>query len=364
MNPAPSIIGFTTASGAGYGLLFLLGLLRPPGLIPARAGSAWPAFGLALGLITFGLLASLLHLGHPERAWRAVSQWRSSWLSREGAVALLTYLPALGFAAGWLLLRQTDGWIAVLGLLAALGAALTVYCTSMIYASLKPIREWRQPPRAARLPRVRADDRGAPAARAAALFGAERGWAAALALLATALAFGLKGRYWAAIGRAEPGPTPETATGLGARGKVRMLEPPHTETNYLLSEMGFRIARKHAAKLRWYACLFGGFGAALLTVLALLSRGALASLLALLAALVRHCRRADRALAVLCRGDPHGHPVLRSPPRLIAGVGAPALPCALLGRRATDRAGSGIPDRRSRPAICSPRRREGRTRRP
>jgi DMSO reductase anchor subunit len=285
VHPAPSIIAFTTASGAGYGLLFLLGLAAPTGLIQPTRAFGVVAFALALGLITFGLLASLLHLGHPERAWRAVSQWRSSWLSREGALALLTYLPALGFAAGWLVLGQTGGWIAVLGLLAALGAALTVYCTSMIYASLKPIREWRQP----LVPPVYlafALMTGALLLHALlALFGAERGWAAALALLATALAYGLKAGYWAAIDRAAPGPTPETATGLGARGKVRMLEPPHTETNYLLSEMGFRIARKHAAKLRWYACLFGGFGAALLTLLALLSRGALASLLALLAAL-------------------------------------------------------------------------------
>ena len=285
MHPAPSIIGFTTASGAGYGLLFLLGMAAPAGLIPATPGFGLAAFAMALGLITLGLLASLLHLGHPERAWRALSQWRSSWLSREGAMALLTYVPALGFAAGWLLFAKTDGWIGMLGLLAALGAALTVYCTSMIYASLKPIREWRQP----LVPPVYlafALMTGALLLHALLLlFGAERGWAAALALLATALAFGLKGRYWAAIGRAEPGPTPETATGLGARGKVRMLEPPHTETNYLLSEMGFRVARKHAAKLRWYACLSGGVGAALLTALALLSRGALASLLALLAAL-------------------------------------------------------------------------------
>jgi sulfite dehydrogenase (quinone) subunit SoeC len=64
-----------------------------------------------------------------------------------------------------------------------------------------------------------------------------------------------------------------------------MLDPPHTQTNYLLSEMGYRIARKHALKLRWYAGLLGAVGAPLLTVLALLSRGALASLLALLAAL-------------------------------------------------------------------------------
>ena len=284
MHPAPSIVAFTTVSGAGYGLLFLLGVTAPAGLIPPTRALGVAGLGLALGLITLGLCASLLHLGHPERAWRAVSQWRSSWLSREGAMSLLTYPPALVFAAGWVWLERTGGWIAVSGLLAAAGAALTVYCTSMIYASLEPIREWRQP----LVPPVYlafALMTGALLLHAVLLlFGAGRGWAALLALLATALAFGLKGMYWAAIGRPEPGPTPESATGLGALGKVRMLEPPHTETNYLLREMGFRVARRHAAKLRWYACVFGGIGTALLTLLALLSSGPPAGLLALLAA--------------------------------------------------------------------------------
>jgi sulfite dehydrogenase (quinone) subunit SoeC len=116
-------------------------------------------------------------------------------------------------------------------------------------------------------------------------FGAPRQWAGALALIAIVLASGLKAAYWRTLARAVPGPSPESATGLGALGAVRMLEPPHTQTNYLLSEMGFRIARKHAVKLRWYACLFGVVGAGLLTVLALLSTGALAAILALLAAL-------------------------------------------------------------------------------
>ena len=71
MHPAPSIILFTTASGAGYGLLFLLGLAAPAGLLPPARAFGAVALGLALGLITLGLLASLLHLGHPERAWRA-----------------------------------------------------------------------------------------------------------------------------------------------------------------------------------------------------------------------------------------------------------------------------------------------------
>ena len=95
MNPAPSIVFFTTASGAGYGLLFWLGLLRPLGLVPGVPAFALLCLALALLLITAGLASSLLHLGNPQRAWRAFSQWRSSWLSREGVAAVATYVPAL-----------------------------------------------------------------------------------------------------------------------------------------------------------------------------------------------------------------------------------------------------------------------------
>lgn len=285
MHPAPSIVAFTVASGAGYGLLFLLGLAAPAGLIPPTRALGAAGLGLALGLITLGLCASLLHLGHPERAWRALSQWRSSWLSREGATAALTYLPALLFGAGWVFFGTTGGWVGLCGVLAALGAALTVYCTGMIYASLKPIREWHQP----LVPPIYLGfalmTGGLLLPFLLQLFGAPRGWATALAILATAFAFGLKGLYWAAIARAAPGPTPESATGLGALGKVRMLEPPHTETNYLLDEMGFRVARRHAAKLRRYAWLLGLIGAALLSALALLASGVWVSLLSFLAAL-------------------------------------------------------------------------------
>jgi DMSO reductase anchor subunit len=285
VHPAPSIILFTTSSGAGYGLLFLLSVGAPAGLLPTGRWFGLAALVVALGLITFGLIASLFHLGHPERAWRALSQWRSSWLSREGLMALLTYPPALAFGAGWVLAETTTGLVTLFALLAALGAALTVYCTSMIYASLAPVREWRHP----LVPAVYlafALMTGALLLHALlASVGAPRVWAGALALLATALAFGLKAAYWRAIARAGPGPTPESATGLGALGRVRMLDPPHTQTNYLLSEMGYRVARRHAARLRRYAWLSGFVGASLLTTLALVSTGHLAFISALLAAL-------------------------------------------------------------------------------
>ena len=77
MHPALSVILFTTASGAGYAMLALLGLFGASGVLSAEPLSGWIAFVVSLGMVTFGLVSSTLHLGHPERAWRAFSQWRS-----------------------------------------------------------------------------------------------------------------------------------------------------------------------------------------------------------------------------------------------------------------------------------------------
>ncbi len=101
MYPAYSVILFTTSAGAGYGLLFLVALAAPRGMVPLSAGFGIASMGLALVLITTGLLSSTFHLGHPERAWRAMSQWRSSWLSREGVAAVLTYIPAVLLTGSW-----------------------------------------------------------------------------------------------------------------------------------------------------------------------------------------------------------------------------------------------------------------------
>ncbi len=40
-----------------------------------------------------------------------------------------------------------------------------------------------------------------------------------------------------------------SATGLG-KGTIRSVEWPHSEENYVMKEMGYRVARKHAIKLR------------------------------------------------------------------------------------------------------------------
>ena len=270
MKPAPSIIGFTTASGLGYGMLFVLAIGTLSGLVPVERWFGCVALLIALAAITGGLIASTFHLGHPERARLAFSQWRSSWLSREGVAALITYVPAVLFAAGWVLFETVSGVFGLMALAAAIGAALTVYCTGMIYASLPPIKAWHQP-------------LTAPAYLAFALmtgllaihflmtvFGASSLVVGVLTLAATAIAFGIKVQCWRT---AENGtsvqPTAESATGLGEHGLVRLLDPPHTQSNYLLDEMGFQIGRKHARILRMLLFAFGLFLPLILTLVAL-----------------------------------------------------------------------------------------------
>jgi len=265
MNPAPSIVFFTTASGAGYGLLFWLGLLRPVGLVPGVPAFALLCLALALLLITAGLASSLLHLGNPQRAWRAFSQWRSSWLSREGVAAVVTYVPALVF--GYALLTGKDGLATITGLLAALGAVVTVWCTGMIYASLKPIPQWHHPLVAPGYLLLAAYTGMALLAAVSAIGGVVAGPASFIVTLGLA-GLVLKIAYWRMVDGGMGGPTAESATSLGFIGKVRPLDPPHTETNYLLREMGFRIARKHAAKLRNLTLLLGFGGPILLALLA------------------------------------------------------------------------------------------------
>lgn len=266
MHPAASVILFTVTSGMGYGLLALLAVLGSLGMLPPNPGLGLAGVGTALALITTGLLASTFHLGHPERAWRALSQWRTSWLSREGVLAIVTYPPALLFAGGWVLAGRTDGVFALAGWLTALLAVMTVGCTAMIYASLKPIPQWRN---RWVMPGYLAMALATGAVWLAFLtgvFGVGRGPANAIAVLGLGLAALVKLAYWRHIDTAPPIATAASATGLGKLGQARLLERPNTQENYLQKEMGFRVARKHAERLR-RVVLIGGFGLPLALVL-------------------------------------------------------------------------------------------------
>lgn len=279
MHPAPSIILFTTLSGLGYGLAFALGL----GLLDPAALATKIAWLAALVLIAGGLSSSTLHLGNPQRAWRAFSQWRSSWLSREGVMAVVTFVPLA--VSAWLCVMESR-YSALPGLVGSALCLCTVFCTAMIYASLKSVQAWATPltPLCYLLFSL-------AGGFVAASFFAFCGGGNALPLSFTAVL--LLAAAWAAkwywrrrMQEARPLSSPETATGLGTIGRVRLLERPHMTENYLTKEMGFRVARKHAGKL-WRLALLSGAGvpAVLLVLLAAtgLQAGLAAALLAAIA---------------------------------------------------------------------------------
>lgn len=240
MHPAPSVILFTTFSGLGFGLLFWLGI----GVISPTGWVAFVFFAIAYIMAVGGLLASTFHLGHPERAIKAFSQWRTSWLSREGIAAVVTLLIMALYGAGLVFLSNK---YSVLGIVGAIGALATVFTTSMIYAQLKTVPRWRH-------------------------------WTTPALFLALSLGGGalLAGQVSIAIPLLlicgtlqlftwitgdqrlnQSGSTIATATGLGKIGSVRAFEPPHTGTNYLLREFVHVVGRKHASKLRLIALILG-----------------------------------------------------------------------------------------------------------
>ena len=253
MHPAWSIIFFTTVSGLGFGF------------------SAWIVFGLidiknifqliiiagfAFCLICSGLVSSTFHLGHPERAWRALSQWRSSWLSREGVLSVFVLTALTCWFSYTFQYGKLPLWI---NLILITFVLFTVYATAMIYASLKTVACWNQ-----FLTPV-----------CYLMYAISGGLLAIMwfmSMIGQIITFNitlilhlliistwiLKIRWWWNLDNNQSDSNLATATGLGSFGEVRSLMPPHTSENYLQKEMGFVIARKHAMKLRILSLTLGG----------------------------------------------------------------------------------------------------------
>jgi DMSO reductase anchor subunit len=140
MKPAFSVVVFTTIAGAAQGLVVILALAWLAGL-PLGSGFLSLALIVAVVMLLIGLGSSFGHLGRPERAWRSVLMWRTSWLSRE-VIVLPTFIGIN--VLWWLALRMgvNTAWLAFAALVLA---ALLWYCTAMIYACLRFIEEWAQP---------------------------------------------------------------------------------------------------------------------------------------------------------------------------------------------------------------------------
>ncbi len=247
MKPATSLIIFTVFSGFGFGLLFWLNL-------NLNASSIFPtviSFTAAFLISSIGLISSVFHLGNPQRALLAFTQWRSSWLSREAILASLALLISFVHAVLVILYEFYFYW---LGLIAAVLCLLTIFSTAMIYTQMKTVPRWNM--------------KATPVLFL--LYGTVGSSVVLNSELFSFILFSILGlvqivTWIKGDAQFKSLSTINTATGISENNSlVRMLEPPHTGSNYLMKEMIHIVAQKHILKLRWISlCLLSLLPAAL-----------------------------------------------------------------------------------------------------
>jgi len=256
MHPTPSIILFTLSSGAGIGLLLLLVLLHGLNLAaPVPLDTRLFAGGLALALIVGGLVASVFHLANPKNAWKAFNRFRTSWLSREGvfSVALMAitvvYLLGISDTGDSQAIGLRIGALLVF----ALGLA-TLFSTGMIYASLKPIRQWRNPLVPPIYLLMGLATGGVILTVVERVSGGPTRTTVSATVLALAGAALAKAVYYVWIGR-PAGPTINTATGM-TQAQVKLLDAGHSHRTFLTAEFGNTLRRAGSGTWRTVVFVF------------------------------------------------------------------------------------------------------------
>lgn len=254
MKPDKAVIYFTVCSGTGYGMIIsLLSLYIYDYIYLDFRIKLFLSF-LSFFLILSGLIASTIHLGHPERAWRALSQWKSSWLSREGIAAVITFIPLTIFYFLWILNNKMELIFSLL-ILTSIFAIITIYCTAKIYSSLKSIPAWNN----SLVPIIyilNSLTLGSLITYVIAFnFGIKINLLSNFIISLSLTTLFLKLLYWYLI-KIKSKSNIETATGLHNNKNINFFEGPHTGKNFLTSEMINTIKIINSHKLRFLVCIF------------------------------------------------------------------------------------------------------------
>ena len=235
MHPSPSIILFTVLSGFGFGLISIIGLLQFLSVISMFDLIIYSIIGVIFA--TVGLVSSFFHLANKKNAIKSLSQWQTSWLSREAIASIFCLLVVFGNII-WAV--SQNNYISEVGVVLSFLSLFTIFTTSMIYAQLKTVPSWNN-------------------ALTPAIFvcAALTGGAILLtdyASLVLLLVFGtLQISFWyiADRGFQDKETSVGTALGYNKNEEIRPFDVAHTNRNYLLNEMVYKVARKHSVKIRY-----------------------------------------------------------------------------------------------------------------
>ena len=242
MHPAPSIILFTVLSGFGFGLTSIVGLLQFLNQISMVDIIIFSLIGLFFS--TVGLISSFFHLANKKNAIKSMSQWQTSWLSRE-AISSIFCLSIVVGNIGWVFVQNR--YINEVGIILFLLSLFTIFTTSMIYAQLKTVPSWNN-----------------MLTPTLFIFAALAGGSILItdhASLVLLLIFAvLQVLFWYIADRSfiDIETTVGTALGFSKNEDIRAFDAAHTNRNYLLNEMVYKVARKHAIKIR-YISFFAAF---------------------------------------------------------------------------------------------------------
>ena len=246
MHPAFSVLIFTVTSGAGYGLFAWLGAGQLLGFTETLSINQQIILGvIAMVLVSIGLVSSTMHLANPKNAWRSFSRFRTSWLSREAVFAILLYPVAGLYAAA--IFWQWSG-INILAGLSMILALVTLFTTSMIYASLKTIRQWHTPMVPALFMAYALISGGLLFLAVSALFVVLNPQLLAVVMGLVIITLALKLVYFFWQGKPQ-GATIQTATGF-SQASVRLLDAGHSAPTFLNREFGYQIAADQLFRLR------------------------------------------------------------------------------------------------------------------
>ena len=246
MHPAFSVLIFTVTSGAGYGLLAWLGAGQLLGYTQGFIVAQQLTLGIvAMVLISIGLASSTMHLANPKNAWRSFSRFRTSWLSREAVFAILLYPVAALYAAAIFLQWPSINLLAGLSIILAL---VTLFTTSMIYASLKTIRQWNTPMVPALFMAYALISGGSLFLAVNSFFGALNYQLLAVVIGLVLITLALKLVYFFWQGKPQ-GATIQTATGF-SQASVRLLDAGHSAPTFLNREFGYQVAADLLLRLR------------------------------------------------------------------------------------------------------------------
>ena len=235
MHPAPSIILFTVLSGFGFGLISIIGLLQFLSVITMFDLIIYSIIGVIFA--TVGLVSSFFHLANKKNAIKSLSQWQTSWLSREAIASIFCLLVVFGNII-WAVYQ--NNYVSEVGVVLFFLSLFTIFTTSMIYAQLKTVPSWNN-------------------ALTPAIFvcAALTGGAILLtdyASLVLLLVYGtLQISFWyiADRGFQDKETSVGTALGYNKNEEIRAFDVAHTNRNYLLNEMVYKVARKHSVKIRY-----------------------------------------------------------------------------------------------------------------